>query len=85
MTLHWFSPPIYVETEKAGVRYAVTNIERAAEFLLSWRGICQSEAWIAAVQACMAAIKGQGSVDDAQAAFMAAAEQCGKLALAPSA
>jgi len=78
MPLHWFTPPIYVHTERPGERYAVTNIERAAEFLLSWRESCPVEKWHNAVRACMAAIKGEGSVDDARQAFASAARACGR-------
>ncbi len=80
MPLHWFNPPIYVTDAKTGERYAVTNIERAAEFLLSWRDAAASEEWREAVQACMAAIKGQGGIEDARAAFAVAAQACGRSA-----
>ena len=82
MTLHWFAPPVFVATDEGRDRYAVTNIERAAEFLLSWRGCGQGESWRTAVQACMAAIKNQIPVAEAQAAFEAAALECDKLPFA---
>ncbi len=83
MPLHWFDPPIYVAASKGGARYAVMNVERAAEFLLSWRDQSQSESWRAAVQACMAAIKGAGAIADAREAFEMAAREGGRLTLEP--
>ncbi|MCU4178216.1 DUF982 domain-containing protein [Bosea sp. BH3] len=83
MPLHWFTPPVYVETERPGERYAVTNIERAAEFLLLWRKHCPGDEWHRAVQACMAAIKGQGSVDEARETFGTAARACGRSVTEP--
>jgi hypothetical protein len=77
MTLHWFTPPVFVATDEGRDRYAVTNVERAAEFLLSWRARGQGDSWRAAVQAGMAAIKKLISV--AEAAFEASAKECGKL------
>jgi hypothetical protein len=83
MTLHWFSPPIYVTTDKIGRRYAVTNIERAAEFLLSWRDRGMGPDWKAAVRACMAAIKDEAEIEAARSAFEAAARECDELRLPP--
>jgi predicted carbohydrate-binding protein with CBM5 and CBM33 domain len=83
MALHWFTSPVFVATDEGRDRYAVSNIERAAEFLLSWRGCGQGESWRAAVQACMAAIKNQISVEEARSAFEAAAVECGQLPLCP--
>lgn len=85
MALHWFSPPVYVTTDKIGRRYAVSNIERAAEFLLSWRDRGMGPDWKAAVQACMAAIKGEASIAEARSAFEAAARECDELREAPMA
>lgn len=79
MPLHWFSPPVYVATAKAGERYAVTNVERAAEFLLSWRHEGVGEQWRNAVALCMAAIKGARPAAEARASFEAAASECGRL------
>lgn len=79
MPLHWFSPPVYVATKKVGERYAVSNVERAAEFLLSWRGEGAGELWRQAVSECMAAIKGQTPAEEARSAFEAAAQECGQI------
>jgi len=78
MPLHWFNPPIYIADAAGDERYAVMNVERAAEFLMSWREHSQNETWRAAVQACMAAIKGGGAIADAREAFKIAATDCGK-------
>jgi hypothetical protein len=79
MALHWFSPPVYVTSTKVGERYAVSNVERAAEFLLSWRDQGMGPEWKTAVQACMAALKAEGDPVEARSAFEAAARECGKL------
>lgn len=83
MPLHWFSQPIYIADASGAGRYAVMNVERAAEFLMSWREHSQSEAWRAAVQACMAAMKDIGATSDAREAFKVAAIGCGKLCTEP--
>ena len=83
MALHWFSPPVYVTTDKIGRRYAVSNVERAAEFLLSWRDRGMGPEWKAAVQACMAAIKGEAGIEEARSAFEAAARECYELRVPP--
>ncbi|MGF7055697.1 hypothetical protein GGC47_004910 [Bosea sp. OAE752] len=79
MPLHWFSPPVYVATSNPGERYAVSNVERAAEYLLSWRHSGAGESWREAVAVCMAALKGGASVADARSTFEAAARECGRL------
>lgn len=78
MPLHWFTPPVYVTAAKTGERYAVTNIERAAEFLLAWRSAAAIAEWREAVQSCMAAIKDEAPIEDARAAFAIAARACGR-------
>jgi len=83
MPLHWFSQPIYIADATGAGRYAVMNVEKAAEFLMSWREHSQSDAWRAAVQACMAAMKDVGATTDAREAFKIAAGDCGKLRAEP--
>ncbi len=78
MALHWFSPPVYVTTGKLAERYAVTNIERAAEYLLSWRDRGMGPDWQKAVRACTAALKSEGGTEEARSSFEAAARECGK-------
>ncbi|MGO4407920.1 DUF982 domain-containing protein [Bosea sp. RAF48] len=79
MPLHWFTPPVYVESTRVGERYAVSSVERAAEFLLSWREQSGAETWRFAIATCMAAIKGEVPAVHARKAFEAAARECGKL------
>ncbi|PZO01047.1 MAG: DUF982 domain-containing protein [Hyphomicrobiales bacterium] len=79
MALHWFTSPVFVATDEGRDRYAVSNVERAAEFLLSWRGNGQGECWREAVQACMAAIKNQIPIETARSAFEGAVVECGQV------
>lgn len=73
----WFDPPVSVEGEFPSVVIAVSSVERAAELLLSWGE--QGPKWRAAVQVCMDAISGAGTAIQARDAFVAAAEEAGKL------
>lgn len=80
MALHWFNPPVVVQSEGSGqTSYGVTNVERAAEFLLRWRHLNHGPSWLAAVEACMDAIKNGGCPDEARKKFEAAARECGQL------
>lgn len=79
MPLHWFAPPVTVETDKAGVSYAVTSVEKAAEFLMSWRDDDPGPAWRLAAAVCMRAMSGEATPAEARAAFEAAAKEVGKL------
>lgn len=79
MPLHWFSPPVNIVTDKAGVSYAVTSVERAAEFLLGWRDRGEAPEWRLAIATCMAAIRGEVEVEQARAAFEAEAQAGGRL------
>lgn len=73
----WFDPPVSVLSDRPGVVIAVSSVERAAEQLLSWRE--HGARWRIAVQACMDAISGAGTASQAREAFIAAAEDAGKL------
>ena len=80
MPLLWFEPPVVIEANKAGERYAVTNVEGAAEYLLAWRGEGpRRPAWSKAVQACMSVAKGDATPEAVRVAFEAAARECGRL------
>lgn len=80
MPLHWFEPPVVIETDKAGECYAVTNVERAAEYLLAWRGEgLRGPAWSKAVQVCLSVTKGDATEGEVRVAFETAARECGKL------
>ena len=80
MARHWFSPPVHIQTERVGSSFAVTNVERAAEYLLSWREHGDCPIWREAVATCMAAIQNRAPVEDARATFVAAAKRWDKLA-----
>lgn len=73
----WFSPPVCVETERPGVSYAVTSVERAAELLLEWPE--RGPEWRRAVEACAAAMKGERPASDARSAFIDAARAADRL------
>lgn len=79
MPLHWFTPPVYVQSTQVGDRYAVTSVERAAEFLLAWRERSDEEAWRSGIATCMASLRGEVPAADARKAFETAARECGKL------
>ncbi len=79
MPLHWFDPPVYVETDKVGRSFAVSNVEKAAEMLLSWRDDSDRKEWRFAVAACMAALKDEVAAVEARDAFEAAARAARRL------
>jgi len=77
MPLHWFWPPVRVLTDKPGRVFEVTNVEKAAEFLLAWAhpGPLNRKAR----EACLLALEGGIPPEDVRPAFEAAAKECGKL------
>lgn len=79
MPLHWFNPAVIIQADKPGTSYAVINVEKAGECLLAWKASGAGPKWVDAVRACMAAIKGDGTADDAREAFEEAAQECGRL------
>ncbi|MER8911772.1 hypothetical protein NKH99_29700 [Mesorhizobium sp. M0854] len=50
MATHWFSPPVYVKTDRPGVTYGCNNVEGAAEELMKWAKM--GPKWRKAVQLC---------------------------------
>lgn len=36
MVTYWFSPPVYVKTDRPGTTYGVNHLESAAEELMKW-------------------------------------------------
>ena len=36
MALHWFNPPVYIRTDRPGLRYGISHVEGASEQLLKW-------------------------------------------------
>jgi hypothetical protein len=79
LPLHWFIPPVVVETDKFGQSYAVSNVEKAGEYLLSWRDLGQGPEWRKALEVCLSAARGETPAHDARAAFEAAACECNGL------
>lgn len=73
----WFSPAVIVESERPGQSFAVTSVEKAAELLLEWSE--RGPEWRLAVEACAAAIKGEGAASAARAAFIDAAKAADRL------
>ncbi|RWC25931.1 DUF982 domain-containing protein [Mesorhizobium sp.] len=73
----WFSPPVPVRTTQIGLTRQVSSVEAAAEELLTWDK--RGAAWRKAVQACIDAVEGRITPDQARRAFMAAAKACGML------
>lgn len=72
----WFSPPVHVSSEKPGMTIVISSVERAAEQLLAWGD--HGPKWRAAVAACTAALKGEGTVDEVREAFLDAAKESGR-------
>lgn len=71
----WFYPPVSVTTDKPGLTIGVSSVERAAEQLLAWEA--RGPKWRSAVSACMDALSGKGTPDQARAAFVDAAKESG--------
>jgi hypothetical protein len=42
MALHWFHPPVNIETDRPGLTYGCNNVKGAAAELMKWtkRGLC---------------------------------------------
>lgn len=51
MATHWFSPPVYVKTDRPGMTYGCNSVEGAAEELLKWTNM--GPKWRKAVQVCV--------------------------------
>ncbi|KFC74553.1 hypothetical protein FG93_01139 [Bosea sp. LC85] len=71
----WFQPPVSVMTDKPGLSISISSVERAAEQLLTWQE--SGPKWRLAVAACLDALGGKGTPDQARAAFVDAAKECG--------
>ncbi|ESZ01166.1 DUF982 domain-containing protein [Mesorhizobium sp. L48C026A00] len=73
MALHWFHPPVYVKTDRPGLRYGVSHVEGAAEELMAWD--TKGPRWTKAVQSCVDAFEGRVSSQEVREAFEAAAKE----------
>jgi hypothetical protein len=76
--------PIWI-WEKPAVRRAISDVERAAEWLLFFwpEAFDRTPLHHAARMACLEAHEGKASAEDARAAFRAAAEEAGITAPEP--
>ena len=77
MSLHWFSPPVTVRTGRPGVTFNCNNVEGAARELMDWNN--HGPQWKLAVRACMSCLAGDMTPEDVRKAFIAAADEEGKL------
>lgn len=73
----WFDPPVSVTREKPSLTIIISSVERAAEQLLTWEE--RGPKWHMALVACMAAMEGSETADNARAAFEEAAREGGRL------
>ncbi|SJM34012.1 DUF982 domain-containing protein [Mesorhizobium delmotii] len=61
MAIHWFHPPVFIETDQPGLTYVCTNVEGAAAELMKWTK--RGPKWKEAVEVCMGLLEGEGTVD----------------------
>ncbi|HEV7318233.1 MAG TPA: DUF982 domain-containing protein [Ensifer sp.] len=73
----WFSPAVSVEGDGPDPTIVVSTVEGAAEQLLTWAA--QGPKWHSAVQVCADAMCGGATSNQARIAFIAAAEEAGRL------
>ncbi|MBZ9701580.1 MULTISPECIES: DUF982 domain-containing protein [unclassified Mesorhizobium] len=77
MALHWFTPPVPVRGEQTDMTYIVSNVEAAAEHLLTWTK--RGPKWNQAVRTCMNALVDQATPEEARRCFRLAAIEAGRL------
>ncbi|MER9631850.1 DUF982 domain-containing protein [Mesorhizobium sp. M0296] len=77
MVTHWFSPPVYVKTDRPGVTYGCNNVEGAAEELM--KSTKMRPKWRKAVQLCADAFQDRVTPEEVRQAFEAAAREEGVL------
>ncbi|MER8733748.1 DUF982 domain-containing protein [Mesorhizobium sp. M1227] len=77
MVTYWFSPPVPVKTEGPGLTHHVNNAVAAANELLKWTN--RGPHWNLAVRVCVTVIADEMEPEEARKAFLAAAEEEGKL------
>ncbi|UVK46643.1 DUF982 domain-containing protein [Mesorhizobium sp. AR07] len=73
MASHWFNPPVYVKTDRPGLRFGVSHVEAASEQLLKWTK--KGPKWAYAVSVCRAALAEEVPPQEARKAFEAAAKE----------
>lgn len=73
----WFSPAVSIEGDEPSLTITISSVERAAEQLLTWQQ--RGPRWRAAIQTCAEALSGGATANQARLAFIAAAEEAGRL------
>lgn len=73
MATHWFSAPVAVRTERAGLTRNVNNVEAAGQELMKWTK--RGPKWNQAVRVCIACIADEMEPEEARKAFLAAAKE----------
>ncbi|RUU21329.1 DUF982 domain-containing protein, partial [Mesorhizobium sp. M7A.T.Ca.TU.009.01.3.2] len=68
-----FNPPVYVKTDRPGVRLGVSRIDTAAEELLKWSN--RGPKWRLAAEACLTAMDGKMPTENFRLLFENAAEE----------
>ena len=73
MALHWFNPPVYVRTDRPGIRFGISHVEGAVEELMKWPK--KGPKWKKAVQSCIDAFEDRVPPEEVRRAFEAAAKE----------
>lgn len=73
----YFSPAVSVEGDEPSSTITISSVERAAEQLLNWQD--HGPKCCAAIQVCVDAMIGGATANQARTAFLAAAEESGRL------
>lgn len=72
----WFHPPVALALDpRGGVISQITHVEKAAEVLLYHWPATAGPKHLAAREACLAALAGTGSAEDARQALVEAGEE----------
>jgi hypothetical protein len=77
LELHWFFPPVPVETDQLGIHCNVNSVEAASEHLLRWTK--RGPQWAKAVRCCMAAMEDKATAQEVRRCFRLAAKEEGLL------
>ncbi|MDL2408030.1 DUF982 domain-containing protein [Rhizobium calliandrae] len=73
---HWWSKSVIVETRQSGARLVISNVERAADYMLNgWPRFEDGKAFQAGKKALLAAHDGRMNAEEARMAFIAALDE----------
>ena len=75
MNRGYWNPPVTIETLKLGRYQSVSSAAEAARILLDEWPVAEGKAFLAAQSACLMALEGTATPDEARAAFLAAADE----------